>query len=117
LIFIKLSEEQPMLYTIVRRDFLKCALASAVVIPALGAADARAAGLPLLDPTDPVAQSIGFVPDASKVAANATFKPGQHCGVCMQYQGKPSDATAGCGIFAGHSVPSRGWCSAFAQVS
>jgi High potential iron-sulfur protein len=106
-----------MSYTIVRRDFLKCALASAVVIPALGAADTRAAGLPLLDPTDPVAQSLSFVPDASRVAANAnpTFKSGQHCGVCMQFQGKPSDATAGCSIYAGHSVPSRGWCAAFAQ--
>jgi hypothetical protein len=64
--------------TIVRRDFLKCALASAAVIPALSAVDARAANLPLLDPTDSVAQSPGFVPDASKVAANqdATFKPG-----------------------------------------
>jgi hypothetical protein len=106
-----------MSYTIVRRDFLKCALASAVVIPALGVADAKAAGLPLLDPTDPVAQSLGFVPDASKVtaSANSAFKPGRHCGVCMQFQGKPSDATGGCSIFAGHSVPSRGWCSAFAQ--
>jgi hypothetical protein len=103
--------------TIVRREFLKCALASTVVIPVLAAADARAADLTLLDPTDPVAQSLGFVPDASKVTANAnpTFKAGQHCGVCMQYQGKPSAATAGCGIFAGHSVPSGGWCSAFAQ--
>lgn len=106
-----------MSYAIFRRDFLTYALASAVVIPALGAADARAAGLPLLDPTDPVAQSLGFVPDASRVAANAnpTFKPGQHCGVCLQYQGKPSDATAGCSIYAGHSVPSRGWCTTFAQ--
>jgi hypothetical protein len=69
--------------TIVRRDFLKCALASAVVIPALGAAEARATDLPPLDPTDPVAQS--------------------------------SDAAAGCGIYAGHSVPSRGWCRAFSQ--
>ena len=105
--------------TIVRRDFLKYALASAVVIPTLGVADARAPGLPLLDPTDPVAQSLGFVPDASKVETNAdpTFKPGQHCGVCLQYQGKSSDATAGCGIYAGHSVPSRGWCRAFAQRS
>ena len=39
-----------MSYTIVRRDFLKCALASAVVIRALGAADAKAAGPPLLFP-------------------------------------------------------------------
>jgi hypothetical protein len=106
-----------MSHTIVRRDFLKRALASAVIIPALGAADARAAPLPPLDPSDPVAQSLGFVPDASKVGANPEFKPGQHCGVCMQYQGKPSDATAGCSIYAGHSVPSRGWCGAFAQRS
>ena len=103
--------------TIARRDFIKCALASAVVVPTLGAAVARAADLPLLDPTDSVAQSLGFVPDASKVAANAnpTFKPGQHCGVCMQFQGKPSNASAGCSIFAGHSVPPRGWCRAFVQ--
>jgi hypothetical protein len=103
--------------TIFRREFIKYALASAVVIPALGAADANAAGLPLLDPTDPVAQSLGFVLDASKVAANAnpTFTPGQHCGVCMQFQGKPSDASAACGIYEGHSVPSGGWCRAFAQ--
>jgi|HubBroStandDraft_5_1064220.scaffolds.fasta_scaffold00020_2 hypothetical protein len=106
-----------MSYTIIRRDFLKCALASAVVIPALGAAVARAAGLPLLDPADPVAQSLGFVPDASKARANEnpTVKPGQHCGVCMQYQGKPSEPAAGCSIFAGHSVPSGGWCTAFVQ--
>jgi hypothetical protein len=106
-----------MSYTIVRRDFLKCALASAVVFPALRATDARAAGLPLLDPNDSVAQSLGFVRDASTVVANAnpTFKPGEQCGVCMQYQGKASDPTAGCSIFAGHSVPSRGWCRAFVQ--
>jgi hypothetical protein len=103
--------------TIVRRDFLKCALASAVAIPLLRSANARAADLPLLDPTDSVAQSLGFVPDASKVAASAnpTFQRGQHCGVCVQYQGNPSDAAAGCSIYAGHSVPSRGWCRAFVQ--
>jgi High potential iron-sulfur protein len=103
--------------TIYRRDFIKCALASAVVIPALRPANASAADLPLLDPTDSVAQSLAFVPDASKVAANAnpTFKAGQHCGVCVQYQGKGSEVAAACGIFAGRSVPSRGWCRAFVQ--
>jgi hypothetical protein len=101
----------------IRRDFLMCALASAVVIPALRATDARAAGLSPLDPNDSVAQSLGFVPDASKVVANAnpTFKPGQQCRACMQYQGKASDSAAGCSIYAGHSVPSRGWCRAFVQ--
>jgi High potential iron-sulfur protein len=100
-----------------RRDFLRFALASAVIIPVLSPADARAGDLPLLDPADPAARSLGFVPDALKVVANANpaFKPGQHCGVCVQYQGKASEAAAGCSIFAGHSVPSRGWCTAFVQ--
>jgi hypothetical protein len=104
-------------YTIVRRDFLKCALASVVAISVLRAADARATDLPALDPSDPVAQSLGLVPDASRVAVNTnpTFTPGQRCGVFVQYQGKSSDAPAGCGIFAGHSVPSRGWCGALVQ--
>src|SRR5580698_1226149 len=95
-----------------RRDILKCLLASAVVMPALSPADASTAELPLLDPADPVAQSLGFVLDASKAATktNPTITPGQHCGVCIQYQGKGSDVAAGCSIYAGHSVPSRGWC-------
>ena len=106
-----------MSHTIVRRDFLKRALASAVVIPALRAADAKAEGLTPLDPNDAIAHSLGFVPDTSRLAANTNpaFKPGQHCGVCMQYQGKASDKTAGCSIYPGHSVPSAGWCGAFAQ--
>jgi hypothetical protein len=57
--------------TIDRRGFIKCALASAMIIPALSPADARAADLPLLDPSDSVAQSLGFASDATKVAANA----------------------------------------------
>ncbi len=112
-------EQYPMPRTIVRRDFLKCALASAVVIPALSRADARATSLTPLDPTDATAQSLGFVPDASKIDASthSAFKSGQHCGVCAQYQGKQSDARAGCTIFSGHSVPSGGWCGAFVQRS
>ena len=106
-----------MSHTIVRRDFLKCALASAAVIPALGGTGARADSLTPLDPAEPTAQALGFAVDASKVAASAnpTLKAGQHCGVCAQYQGKPSDKSAGCSIYPGHSVPAKGWCRAFVQ--
>lgn len=106
-----------MSHSIVRRDFLKCALASAAVIPALGGTGARAESPTPLDPADPTAQALGFTLDASKVAASAnpTFKAGQHCGVCAQYQGKPSDRSAGCSIYVGHSVPAKGWCRAFVQ--
>ena len=44
---------------LVRRDFLKCALASAMVIPTLSGAEARATDLPPLDPTDSTARSLG----------------------------------------------------------
>jgi High potential iron-sulfur protein len=106
-----------MCQTIDRRDLLKCVLVSAVILPALAGTEAWATDLPPLDLTDPVAQSLDFVPDASKQVANSnsSFKPGQHCGVCMQFQGKAADARAACTIYAGHSVPSSGWCRAFAQ--
>ena len=76
----------------------------------------RRAALPALDPKDPTATALGFVPDATKVdaAANPTYKPTQKCSNCAQYQGKPGDATAGCNIFAGKSVPAGGWCKVWA---
>ena len=58
-----------MSYTIVRRDFLKCALASVVAISVLGAADARATELPALDASDPVAQPLGCPGDHVRRAA------------------------------------------------
>ena len=101
-----------------RRDLMKGALAGALV-PVLGliGKGARAADLTPLDPNDPAAKALGFVTDASKVdaSANPTFKAGQHCASCAQFQGKPTDATAACTIFAGHSVPAGGWCKAWVQ--
>jgi len=102
-----------------RRAIVKGGLIAGALIPAMGlmADSAAAAGLPALDPKDPTAQALGFVTDASKVDAktNATYKPNQKCSTCAQYQGKASDATAGCNIFAGKSVPAAGWCKVWAQ--
>jgi hypothetical protein len=101
-----------------RRAIVKRGLIAATLAPAyaLLARTAGAAALTPLDPNDPTAKGLAFVTDATKVssAANPTYKPGQKCGNCMQYLGKPSDATAGCGLFAGHSVPVGGWCKAYA---
>ena len=102
-----------------RRAIVKGGLIAGAFIPAMGlmANSADAAGLPPLDPKDPTAQALGFVTDATKVdaAANATYKPTQKCSTCAQYQGKAGDATAGCLIFAGKSVPAGGWCKVWAQ--
>src|ERR1700679_3722133 len=97
-----------------RRAIVKSGLIAGAFIPAMSllANTAGAAGLPPLDPKDPTAQSLGFVTDATKVdaAANATHKPNQKCGTCAQFLGKAGDASAGCNIFAGKSVPAGGWC-------
>jgi len=102
-----------------RRAIVKGGLIAGAMMPAMGlmANSAAAAGLPALDPKDPTAAALGFVPDATKVdaKANPTYKPTQKCGNCAQYQGKAGDATAGCNIFAGKSVPVGGWCKVWAQ--
>jgi hypothetical protein len=97
-----------------RRGFLKSALLGGALVPALAliGTESHAADLAPLDPDEPNAKAFGFVTDAGKVDAKAetTFKPGQHCGVCTQYQGKPGDARGGCNIFPDKTVPATGWC-------
>ncbi len=104
-----------------RRRIVKLGLCGSVLVPLFRFSVnlAEAAELPLLDPSDPQAKALGFVADASTVSAatNPTFKTGQKCAACAQFQGKPSDAAAGCGIFPGHTVPAGGWCTAWAQKS
>jgi hypothetical protein len=102
-----------------RRTLVKNGLIAGALAPAFGLLTwpAAAAGLPMLDPSDPTAKALGFVSDASKVdaSANPTYKAAQHCGTCAQFQGKAGDASGGCNIFAGHSVPQGGWCKVGAQ--
>jgi hypothetical protein len=109
-----------MQHRISRRALVKSGLIAGALVPAIGligntgqAADA----LTPLDPNDPTAKSLKFVADASKVdaATNPTYKAGQKCGTCAQYQGKSGSTMGGCNIFVGHSVPATGWCSVWAQ--
>jgi hypothetical protein len=102
-----------------RRAMVKRSILAGALVPALGliGSGAEAAGLTPLDPNEPQAKGLGFVTDGSKVnaAAYPTFKASQKCSNCAQYQGKPADASAGCNLFAGHSVPAGGWCKVWAQ--
>ncbi len=102
-----------------RRVLVKTGLIAAACFPlaSVVAQSSRAADLTPLDPNDPMAKSLGFVADASKVdpAANSTYKAGQKCGTCAQFQGKAGDARGGCNIFVGHTVPQGGWCKVWAQ--
>lgn len=108
-----------MQHKISRRALVKSGLIAGALVPAIGliGRTADAAALPPLDPNDPTAKSLGFVTDATKVAAaaNPTYKSSQKCSNCAQYQGKAGDSSAGCNIFVGHSVPAGGWCKVWAQ--
>lgn len=101
-----------------RRALMGHLLVGSVALPAVGVvgqANAAAAG-PLVNPADPTAKALGYVPDASKVdpKTNPTFKPGQNCAGCVQYVGKAGDAQAGCNLFPGKQVPAKGWCRVWA---
>ena len=61
--------------------------------------------------------ALGYVADAKRVDTKRfpKFVAGQNCTNCSLYQGKATDAAAGCPIFAGKQVAGKGWCSAWAK--
>jgi hypothetical protein len=105
--------------TFPRRTLIKAVLMGGAALPLAAhfAQDAQAASLPLVDPNDPVAKSLGYGVDTNKVdaAANPTHKPTQKCGNCLQYQGKAGDKQAACNLFPGKEVLTGGWCKVWAQ--
>jgi High potential iron-sulfur protein len=102
-----------------RRTLLKAVIGASVAIPvaSLTRRAEAAAPAPMVDGNDPTAKALGYVPDASKVdaKANPTYKAGQRCGVCVQFQGKATDKQGACNLFAGKQVVSTGWCRVWAQ--
>ena len=95
-----------------RRQFIQ-------IVPVAGAAllASHAAQAQLVNEKDPQAVALGYVADATK-ADKAKFKnyaAGQLCNNCALYQGKATDAEAGCPLFAGKKVAGKGWCSAYAK--
>ncbi len=105
--------------TVSRRALLNGALVAAAALPLLklGTRTAEAAALVPLDPSDPSAKALAYSADSAKVdaAANPTHKAEQVCSNCAQYQGKAGDAQAGCNLFPGKSVSSKGWCKVWAK--
>ena len=101
-----------------RRTLIKALVLGTAGLPlaARFVQDAQAAQ-PLVDVKDPVANSLGYVADATKVAAaaNPTFKAGQKCGNCLQFQGKVADKQGACNLFPGKDVLGAGWCKVGAQ--
>lgn len=100
-----------------RRHLLFKVLAASALLPALDdlAQAAQGAGLTPLDTKDSAASALGFVTNAATAGSNPMYKKGEHCATCVHYLGQPTDATAGCNIYAGRSVPANGWCAGWSQ--
>ena len=79
-------------------------------------AAADASSLPQLDESDPQAQALGYVNNASSVdqAAQPRFAPGQNCSNCALYTGGEGDQWGPCSIFPGKAVNADAWCSVYA---
>jgi hypothetical protein len=102
-----------------RRHLLQRVLATGALIPALNcvAIGSQAEDLRPLDTKDSAASALGFVTDASNAGSNPLYRKGQRCASCVHFLGQTSDATAGCNIYAGRSVPANGWCVVWSQRS
>jgi len=100
-----------------RRTVLKGALAGLAAIPVVGIVTRADAAPVTLDVNDPQAKGLGYVVDTSKVddKTNPMHKPDQKCANCAQYQGKATDASAPCTIFAGKLVAGAGWCKVWVK--
>jgi hypothetical protein len=96
-----------------RRDFIA---QISFFSTAMMAGSAMAAA-PMVAETDPAAKGLGYVADATKTdkVKNPKYAAGQVCTNCALYQGKATDAAAGCPLFAGKQVAGKGWCSAYAK--
>ena len=98
-----------------RRDFIR-------IVPLAGAAllAGRAsfgADAPPLDPKDPKAVALGYVPDATHAnkAKFPSYAAGHECANCLQFKGQAGAASGPCTIFGGKQVSAKGWCSAWVK--
>lgn len=98
-----------------RRDFIR-------IVPLAGAAllAGRAsfgADAPPLDPKDPQAVALGYVPDATHAnkAKFPNYAAGHECANCLQFKGQAGAASGPCTIFGGKQVSAKGWCSAWVK--
>jgi hypothetical protein len=73
--------------------------------------------MPMVDPAEPVAVSLGYVAVAAQAdtAKFPKYAAGQACNNCALYQGKAGDAAGGCPLYAGKQVAAGAWCSGYAK--
>jgi hypothetical protein len=105
-----------------RRDAVKTLCAGLVAVPVMNlvaTAAAYAQDLPHVDPaTDPMAQALKYVHDATTADRAAAARPGldpseQHCGNCNFQMPKSEAEWVPCSLFPGKAVNTNGWCASW----
>lgn len=97
--------------TIRRRMAARLAIAAVVApLSLLRPRGARAADLPLLDPSSPAARKVEYVSNAAQAKAAAK---GNSCASCGLYQGANGSKQGPCQLFPGKDVLAAGWCSSW----
>lgn len=97
-----------------RRTFLTALPLATMALTVTGRTSAQTAKL---EESDPVAVSLGYKHDASKVDTKkfTAYVAGRNCANCQLYQGKASDPWAACAPVGGKLVNAKGWCVAWAK--
>lgn len=101
---------------IARRQFIQLSAVAAAGCLVRPGEEAHAQDMPKIEESDPVAQSLKYVHDASAVdpATRANPAADQTCANCALIQGDDGAAWRPCQIFPGKLVNSAGWCSVWA---
>lgn len=102
-----------------RRQFLKMTAKASGGVIALSAIPLHLLAQDAVSETEPLAQAMGYVADASKVdtarfpkrAGEAGAK--QFCNNCALFAGEATAESAPCSIFQNRLVAGAGWCNAW----
>jgi hypothetical protein len=98
---------------IARRQFIQLSAVAAAGCLVRPGNEAHAQDMPKIEESDPIAQSLKYVHDATTVdpAQRANPAAEQDCANCALIQGADGDEWRPCQIFPGKLVNAKGWCS------
>lgn len=102
-----------------RRNFLKFGMQAGGGLLAFSAIPIQLVAQDAVAESEPLAQAMGYVTDATKAdtakfpkrAGEAGAK--QFCNNCALYAGEADSASAPCSIFQNRPVAGAGWCNAW----
>ena len=101
---------------IARRQFIQLSVVAAAGCLVRPGNEANAQDMPKIEESDPIAQALKYVHDASSVDPAQRANPAavQDCVNCALVQGADGDEWRPCQIFPGKLVNAKGWCSVWA---